>query len=60
MPIPLIIWGALAVGGLLAANEVIDSTGETAEKSTKLVKWVVIGGGVYVSYKALKSAGVLK
>ena len=54
-----IIWGALALGGIVAtgwtARQVDGATDSTAE----LVKWAAIGGTVYVSYRALKSAGAI-
>lgn len=53
---PVLIW----FGGALALGYVLDKTGEAAEGSAKLAKWGTIGGGVYVSYAALKSFGVLK
>jgi len=58
--IPAIPWilGGLAL--LWTGKEAVDATGEAAEKSASLVKWVVIGGVVYVGYRAAKSGGVLK
>ncbi len=55
MAAPL-IW----IGGALALGYVLDKTGDAAEGSAKLAKWATIGGGVYVSYAALKSYGALK
>ena len=54
---PLIVWGVIAIGGLFAVNEIVDSAGEAAEKSSKLVKWAVIGGVLYYGGKAV---GVIK
>ena len=55
MPAPLIyIAGALAFGYLF------DKAGDAAEGSAKLAKWGAIGGGVYVSYLALKAGGAIK
>ncbi len=60
MPIPLLGWIAIGlVGGgtvAVAANE----TGEAADSLTDLTKWAVVAGGLYVSYRALQSGGVLK
>lgn len=56
--------GALWVGGILAGasalnatGDVIEETGEAAEKSANLVKWVVIGG---VLYYGAKQVGAIK
>lgn len=56
-----IIRGALWIAGGLTASKVIDEAGDTAEqageaaeRSTNLVKWVVIGGSAYMAYRTLK------
>ena len=53
--IPL-LW--VAGGGLFVWG--ISETGDAAEQAAKLAKWAAIGGGVYVSYKALQAAGAVK
>lgn len=60
MPAPLIIWGGLAVAGLVAGGWAARQAGEAAEDATELVKWTTAAGTVYVSYRALRAAGVLK
>lgn len=59
------MWGPLIRGGLwiaggLTAGKVIDEAGDTveqageaADRSTQLVKWVVIGGCAYMAFKAV-------
>lgn len=59
MPAPL-IWGALALGGIFGAGWAARETGEAMDSATRLAKWAVVGGGLYVSYRALKTAGALK
>lgn len=69
MAVPLIplIWGGIGLAGgylgyktLDEAGQAAEAAGEAAEKSTDLAKWLVLGGGLYVSYRAMKSAGVIK
>lgn len=55
-----LIWGGLALAGVLGVGWAAKETGEAATASTKLVKWGVVAGGLYVSYQALKSSGALK
>lgn len=55
----LIMWGGAALV-VDEAGQAIEATGDAAEKSTKLVKYAVIGGGLYVAYKVAKSSGALK
>jgi hypothetical protein len=56
MPLPLLAWGAIAVG----VGWITDNAADAAGDGAKIVKWGVIGGGLYVSYRALKSAGAIK
>ncbi len=60
MPIPIIGWVALALAGGGTAAVVANETGEAADSLTDLTKWAVVAGGLYVSYRALQSGGVLK
>ena len=57
MPIPLIVWGVIALG---AGGYAMSQTADAAEQSAKLARWVAIGGGLYVSYRALQATGALK
>lgn len=59
MAAPL-VWGAIVLGGLWLGKEALNEAGEAAGQGAKLAKWAAIGGGLYVSYAALKSSGVLK
>lgn len=63
--IPLWMW--ITGGGIAAGTVAVDQTGDTleqagdaAESFAKLTKWAVVAGGLYVSYRALQSGGVLK
>lgn len=60
MPVPLIAWGALAVGGALGVGWASRETGEMIDSATRLTKWGIVAGGLYVSYRALDSFGALK
>ncbi|MBO6603859.1 MAG: hypothetical protein JJ938_17595 [Roseicyclus sp.] len=60
MPVPLILWGGVALGGLYLAERALDEAGDAAQASAEMLKWAAIAGGVYLSYQALKSAGALK
>lgn len=53
-------WAALAVLGLYGAGWASKQAGEAAGEGANLVKWGVVAGGMYVSYRALRSAGALK
>lgn len=55
-----IIWAGVALAGIGTAGWAVREAGDAAESGAKLVKWGVAAGGLYVSYSALKSAGVLK
>lgn len=55
-----IIWGGLAVAGVLGAGWAANEAGDAAESGAKLAKWVTVAGGLYVSYRALKASGALK
>lgn len=59
MPAP-IIWGGLAVAGALGFGWAAKETGEAFESATKLTKFGIVAGGLYVSYRALKTSGALK
>ena len=55
-----LIWIGAGIAVLVAGGYALDEAGDAAESGAKLAKWAVIGGGLYVSYTAMKSAGVLK
>ena len=57
---PVIIWGALGLAGVLGAGWAAKETGEAADSLTKLTKWSLVAGGAYVAYKGLKSTGAIK
>ncbi|NOR63021.1 MAG: hypothetical protein GQ535_11090 [Rhodobacteraceae bacterium] len=55
-----IIWAGFAIAGLFTVSETVEKSGEAAEKFATLAKWTAVAGGIYVSYAALKTTGVLK
>ena len=55
-----VIWAGIAIAGVGVSGWAVKEAGDAAESGAKLVKWGVAAGGLYVSYTALKSAGVLK
>jgi len=57
---PLLIWGAIGIGGLLAGGYAADKVGAAAESSAGLLKWGAAAGAVYVGYRLAKSGGYLK
>ena len=51
------------VGGAVLVDQTgdtIEQAGEAAEKSTALVRWVVIALALVLAYRAATSAGVLR
>lgn len=70
--IPLWAWltGAGVAGAAVVADQAgdaMDSAADMADASAKplehvatITKWAVVAGGLYVSYRALKSTGALK
>lgn len=58
---PIIAWWAIAGAGVLwAGKEAVEATGEAADKSANLAKWLAIGGALYVGYRLAKQSGALK
>lgn len=57
MGLPLV---ALAVAGVWGVGWAMKETGETLDSASKLTKWGIVAGGLYVSYTALKSTGAIK
>ncbi len=55
-----LVWAGVALGGLFIGGKAISDAGQAAESATKLAKWSVAGGALYVSYRALQAGGVLK
>ncbi|MCG7622733.1 hypothetical protein [Epibacterium sp. Ofav1-8] len=55
-----LVWAGIALGSLYLGGKAISDAGQAAESATKLAKWSVAGGALYVSYRALKAGGVLK
>ncbi|WP_420429247.1 hypothetical protein [Kordiimonas sp.] len=61
MPIPLLFWGAVALGTALgiggtvattdAADEIGDAVSQGANSITKLTKVALLAGTAYVAYK---------
>ncbi len=59
MAAPL-IWAGAALAGLYLTGRAIGEAGDAADSGAEFAKYAAICGGLYVSYRALKSAGVLK
>lgn len=55
-----IVWGGMLLAGVWGFGYAADKTGEATEGVADMAKWVSAAGVVYVSYRALKSAGALK
>jgi len=58
MPAPLIIVGGVAL--LVATGYAGRGIADALKEANTATKWAVVGGGLYVSYKALQSAGAIK
>lgn len=54
-----IVWAGLGVAALWGYGYAADKTGEATQGAAQMAKWGAAAGGVYVSYRALKSTGVL-
>jgi hypothetical protein len=59
MPVPL-IWAGVALAGVFGVGWAAKEGGEAMDSATRLTKWTVVAGGMYVSYKALQSSGAIK
>lgn len=57
---PVLVYGALALAGVAGVGWAAKQTGDAAGQLTQLTKWGVVAGGLYVSYRAAKSGGLLK
>lgn len=53
-------WIGAGIVGLFGVGYAADKSGEAMDSATRLTRWLVIGGVVYVSYEAAKSAGAIK
>jgi len=63
--IPLWAWltGGALVGTAVVTNQatdLVDETGQAIEAGTDLTKWLVVAGGLYVSFRVAKTAGLIK
>lgn len=57
---PLVIWGAVALAGVVATGWTADRLAGAAEEGAKLTRWVVIGGTVYAGYRVAQASGLAK
>lgn len=57
MPLPIAV---VAIGGLLAGGYALREGSKFLDEMNEGAKLALIAGGAYVSYRALKSSGVLK
>lgn len=53
-------WAWTGIAALLAGGWAANQSEDALEDGAELVKWAAIGGGLYVTYKALQSAGAIK
>lgn len=60
MVVPLIVWGGVAIAGVVATGWTADRLSDAAEQGAQLTKWIVIGGTAYASFRALQAAGAIK
>ena len=60
MVAPVIVWGGMFIGGALASGWALEQGEEALDATARLAKWSAVGAGLYVSYRALKSAGAIK
>lgn len=57
---PIIVWGIGGIAALAGLAWAADEAGDAAEKTAKLVKWSAVAGGVYVTWRAAKTGGLIK
>ncbi len=53
---PIIVWGLVGIGGLVAGGYAAKSLGDAADQTANLVKWTAAAGVVYLVYRS----GVVK
>ena len=57
---PPLIWAGMGLAAIVGLGWTAKEGGEAMDSAANLTKWGAIAGGVYVSYRAMKSTGVLK
>ena len=57
---PPVVIPFLWIGGIVAAGWGAKQGASMLENASTTTKWAVAGGALYVSYKALQSAGAIK
>lgn len=57
---PLIVWGALGVAGLVGLGWTAEKVDGALEEGADLAKWLTVMGMVYLAYQVHKSGGFLK
>jgi len=53
---PLIYWGLVGIGGLVAGGFAAKSVGSAADSTANMIKWTTAAGVVYLVYRS----GVVK
>lgn len=51
---PILIYGGLALAGLVATGWAAGEVGDAAEKTQRLTRLVVVGGAAYATYRAVQ------
>ena len=49
---PLIYWGIVGIGGLVAGGYAAEKVGTAASSTANLVKWTTAAGVVYLVYRS--------
>lgn len=55
-PLTPLLW----IGGTAVLGWAFGKADGATDSAKELTKWAVIGGGVYVSYRALQATGAIK
>lgn len=55
-----IVWAGVALVGVVGAGWAAGKAEDALDATAQVAKWSAVGAGLYVSYKALQSAGALK
>jgi hypothetical protein len=51
---------AVIIAGIAATGWAARGVSDALEDASELTKWAVIGGGLFVAYRASKSAGLIR
>lgn len=51
---PILIYGGLALAGLVATGYAANEVGEAAEKTQRLARLALVGGAAWATYRAVQ------